>query len=85
MNCCGVFFKTSKKAFKRSVFKGLRTLVEMPRCCNLSENGVINGVVKFGRKRQISYRNGVETHVLAGRRVHGFFESIKILKFRKRR
>ena len=46
---------------------------------NLSQIGVIsywNGVV-----------NGVDPHVLAGWRVHGFFifENIKILKFRKRR
>jgi len=53
---------------------------------NLSQSGVI------------SHRNGVETHVLAGRRGHGFllcpsflptffptYESVKILIFRKRR
>ena len=69
------FFLRLLKTPETSVFSRVcGLLIKMQRYRILSENGVVNGVVKrsgIGRRRQISYGNGVETHVLAGWRVHG--------------
>ncbi len=62
-------------------------LPEMPKnpvfsrdCGILSKRQMYRNLSQIG---VISHRNGVETHVLAEWRVHGFFifENIKILKF----
>ena len=48
-------------------------MVEIQKCRNLSENGVVNGVVKLGRRRQISEYEMNETHVLADAGTWGLF------------
>lgn len=78
-----VFSRVSGLLPKRQMYRNLSQISVISH-----QNGVVNGVVDcscFG-DGDVKYHKekSVETHVLAGRRVHGFFsfKNRKILKFR---